>query len=93
MKIAIAGKGGVGKTTISAGLTLWLAEQAESGRLTHARSASTTQLCVETALPPRLTAKDRRDLRLLNPSCQNPSNGKMVAIWNYFDADTGGDAQ
>ncbi len=27
MKIAVAGKGGVGKTTISAGLILWLAEQ------------------------------------------------------------------
>ena len=82
MKIAVAGKGGAGKTTTSAGLTLWLAEQ---GRRPLAVDADPNNcLGYYLGLPDEITENIRplSDLRelLAKRAGTEPGRGGMYAL-------------
>jgi CO dehydrogenase maturation factor len=82
MKLAIAGKGGVGKSTISAGLTLWLGEQ---GRQPYAVDADPDNtLGYALGWPPDLLAQvkplsELRDL-LAERAGRAPGSGGMYSL-------------
>ena len=82
MKLAIAGKGGVGKSTISAGLALWLAQQGRSPYVVDADPDNTLGYAL--GWPPDLLAQvkplsELRDL-LAERAGRAPGSGGMFAL-------------